>query len=125
MEGSPDRGRAVHLARPNRPALVAKSLGELRGPEHGGVELPQRLFWNPNRSFDLDNHDLLLWSFTTPGRCTTSGCRTPRCGLTSPTGIKSRARSDGESEIAVVAHHDGSVNDRHHEPCRWWSPRSG
>jgi hypothetical protein len=63
MQGTPDSGRVVHFARPNRPALVAKSLDELRGPEHGVVELPQRLFWNPNRSFDLDNHDLLLWMY--------------------------------------------------------------
>lgn len=63
MDGSSDSGRVVHFARPNRPALVAKSLEELQGPEHGVVELPQRLFWNPNRSFDLDNHDLLLWMY--------------------------------------------------------------
>lgn len=51
------------MARPNRPALVADTLDELRGPEHGVVTLPQRLMWNPNRSFDLDNHDLLLWVY--------------------------------------------------------------
>jgi hypothetical protein len=55
--------RAGHLARPNRPALVADSLDELNGPEHGVVELPVRLMWNPNRRFDLDDHDLLLWMY--------------------------------------------------------------
>lgn len=63
MQGSSDSDRVVHLARPNRPALVAGSLNELNGPEHGIVELPQRLMWNPNRRFDLDNHDLLLWMY--------------------------------------------------------------
>ena len=27
------------------------------------VELPQRLMWNPNRRFDLDDPDLLLWMY--------------------------------------------------------------
>ena len=63
MQGNPDTGRVVHFARPNRPALVAATLGELRGPEHGVVELPQRLMWNPTGRFDLDNHDLLLWMY--------------------------------------------------------------
>jgi hypothetical protein len=34
----------VHLARPGRPAVVADSLEELVRPEHGVIELPQRLF---------------------------------------------------------------------------------
>ena len=63
MQGTPDTGRVVFMARPNRPTLVTATLEELRGPEHGIVELPQRLMWNPNRSFDLDNHDLLLWMY--------------------------------------------------------------
>jgi hypothetical protein len=49
MRNTPDGARVVYLARPYRPALVAQSLDELRGPEHEVVELPQRLFWNPNR----------------------------------------------------------------------------
>jgi len=63
MQGSPGTGRVVHLARPNRPALVAETLDELCGPTHGVVELPVRLMWNPHRRFDLDNHDLLLWMY--------------------------------------------------------------
>ena len=63
MQGSPDTGRVIYMARPNRPALVTDTLDELCGPEHGIVELPQRLMWNPHRSFDLDNHDLLLWMY--------------------------------------------------------------
>jgi hypothetical protein len=63
MRDNSDNGRVVYMARPNRPALVAHALEELHGPEHGVVELPQRLMWNPDRSFDLDNHDLLLWMY--------------------------------------------------------------
>jgi hypothetical protein len=55
--------RVVYLARPNRPVLVTDSLEELTGPEHGVVELPQRLMWNPDRRFDLDDPDLLLWMY--------------------------------------------------------------
>jgi hypothetical protein len=51
------------MARPNRPSLVPKTLDELRGPSRGVVELSQRLMWNPSRTFDLDNHDLLLWMY--------------------------------------------------------------
>jgi hypothetical protein len=41
--------------RPGRPALVADSLAGLRGPDHGVVELPLRLFWSaPGHAFDLD-----------------------------------------------------------------------
>lgn len=63
MRSASDRGRVAYLARPHRPALVARSLDELRGPVKGTVELPQRLMWNPNRRFDLDNRDLLLWMY--------------------------------------------------------------
>ena len=63
MQGTFDSGPAVYLARPNRPALVTETLDELRGPERGVVELPLRLMWNPNRSFDLDDHDMLLWMY--------------------------------------------------------------
>ncbi|HET8661823.1 MAG TPA: hypothetical protein VFM55_22860 [Micromonosporaceae bacterium] len=58
--GRPD---VVHLARPGRPAVVAVTLDELAGPEHGVVELPQRLMWNPDRSFDLDRPDQLRWMY--------------------------------------------------------------
>ena len=54
---------AVHLARPNRPVLVAGTLHELTGPEHGTVELPLRLFWSPRRTFDLDDPDARRWMY--------------------------------------------------------------
>lgn len=50
----PDQGR------PGRGALVAASLADLRGPAHGTVELPLRLFWSaPDRAFDLDKPVML------------------------------------------------------------------
>ncbi len=51
------------LARPGRPAVVPVTLDELVGPEHGVVELPQRLMWHPDRRFDLDDHDERLWMY--------------------------------------------------------------
>jgi hypothetical protein len=53
----------VHLARPHRPVLVAGTLRELAGPERGLVELPLRLWWNPHRTFDLDQATMLLWMY--------------------------------------------------------------
>jgi hypothetical protein len=53
----------VHLARPHRPVLVAGTLHELSGPSTGRVELPLRLWWNPNRFFDLDRADTLKWMY--------------------------------------------------------------
>ena len=52
-----------HLARPHRPVVVAGTLGELRGPTGGLVELPLRLWWNPERVFDLGQHTMLLWMY--------------------------------------------------------------
>ena len=49
----------VHLARPHRPVLVAGTLHELTGPSSGLV----RLWWNPQRTFDLDRTDTLLWMY--------------------------------------------------------------
>jgi hypothetical protein len=54
---------AVHLARPHRPVLVAGTLGELTGPTHGIVELPLRLWWNPQRAFDLAQPTMLAWMY--------------------------------------------------------------
>src|SRR5688500_3535128 len=54
---------AVHLARPHRPVLVAGTLGEPTGPAHGPVELPLRLWWNPVRTFDLDEPTMLAWMY--------------------------------------------------------------
>jgi len=53
------RGTA-YQARPGRAALVAASLADLAGPDHGVVELPLRLFWSaPDRTFDLDQPSML------------------------------------------------------------------
>ena len=49
-----------HQARPGRPGLVAASLADLRGPAHGVVELPLRLFWSaPGHAFDLDQPSMV------------------------------------------------------------------
>jgi hypothetical protein len=53
----------LHLARPHRPVLVAGTLEELCGPTGGIVELPLRLWWNPNRAFDLDRPTMLTWMY--------------------------------------------------------------
>ncbi|MBL7257881.1 hypothetical protein [Paractinoplanes lichenicola] len=54
---------AVHLSRPHRPVLVAGTLGELNGPTHGLVELPLRLWWGPQRAFDLSEPTMLTWMY--------------------------------------------------------------
>jgi hypothetical protein len=51
------------LARPHRPVLVTGTLRELVGPHRGLVELPQRLWWNPQRVFDLEQRTMLLWMY--------------------------------------------------------------
>jgi hypothetical protein len=64
MQGSgTGRPGVVHVARPGRPTVVTATLEELTGPEHGVVELPQRLMWNPDRSFDLDRPAELRWMY--------------------------------------------------------------
>jgi hypothetical protein len=58
-----------HITAANRPlqtrlgrvALVATDLAELAGP----VELPLRLFWCPDRTFDLDAPGMLAWMYQT------------------------------------------------------------
>lgn len=58
--------RAPHRARPGgRGVLVAADLAGLRGPTHGTVELPIRLFWQPDRRFDLDEPGMLRWMYQT------------------------------------------------------------
>ena len=57
--------RAPYQARPGRRAVVAPSLSELHGPLSGTVELPQRLFWQPDRHVDLDAPGLLIWMYET------------------------------------------------------------
>lgn len=51
------------LARPHRPVLVAGTLDELTGPTAGVVELPLRLWWQPDRRFDLDQPTMLEWMY--------------------------------------------------------------
>jgi hypothetical protein len=65
--GSPGRGTAAHLApyqaRPGRRVLVIDDLADLRGPVSGSVELPIRLFWYPNRTFNLDEPGIMRWVY--------------------------------------------------------------
>lgn len=51
------------LARPGRRALVARDMSDFRGPTSGVVELPHRMFWQPNRAFDLDQPFMLQWMY--------------------------------------------------------------
>jgi len=45
--------RTRYQARPGRRAIVIADLASLRGPSHGTVELPLRLYWNgPSPVFD-------------------------------------------------------------------------
>jgi hypothetical protein len=57
--------RARYQARPGRDALVAADLADLRGPTTGTVELPLRLFWYPDRTFDLGEPGMLRWVYQT------------------------------------------------------------
>ncbi|MEV0005185.1 hypothetical protein AB0H28_23270 [Micromonospora sp. NPDC050980] len=54
---------SAYLARPGRPAVVARTLAELTGPTTGIVELPVRLMWSSERAFDLADEDELLWMY--------------------------------------------------------------
>jgi hypothetical protein len=54
-----------YQARPGRGVLVATDLADLRGPVSGTVELPLRLFWCPDRTFDLDDPAMLRWMYQT------------------------------------------------------------
>ncbi len=60
---SPTATGVAFLARPGRPAVVARTLTELTGPTRGVVELPVRLMWNAERTFDLGDLDQLLWMY--------------------------------------------------------------
>jgi hypothetical protein len=58
--------RTQHEARPGRRAIVVADLASLRGPVHGTVELPVRLFWSStDRSFDLDTPATRRWLYQT------------------------------------------------------------
>jgi hypothetical protein len=59
------RRRVPYEARPGRSAVVAPDLSELTGPTSGIVELPLRLFWQPNRQINLDNPGILPWMYET------------------------------------------------------------
>ena len=48
-----------------RRVVVAADLAELHGPTSGVVELPHRLFWQPNRHINLDKPALLAWMYET------------------------------------------------------------
>jgi hypothetical protein len=45
--------RGYH-SRPGRPAVVIDDLDRLGGPGGGRIELPHRIFWQPDRNFNLD-----------------------------------------------------------------------
>ena len=73
-DGPGQHGRAVpaaaahvapYQARPGRRVLVIDDLGDLRGPAEGSVELPLRMFWYPNRVFNLDEPGMLRWLYQT------------------------------------------------------------
>jgi len=59
------RGRTPYQARPGRRAVVVSDLSELRGPTSGVVELPHRLFWQPDRHIDIARPALLAWMYET------------------------------------------------------------
>jgi hypothetical protein len=63
--GAGFRRRVPYEARPGRRAVVVADLTELRGPTSGVVELPHRLFWQPDRRVNLDNPALLAWLYET------------------------------------------------------------
>jgi hypothetical protein len=48
-----------------RRTLVAADLAGLHGPTTGLVELPLRLFWCPDRTFDLAAPGMLDWMYQT------------------------------------------------------------
>ena len=56
---------APQQARPGRRALVVTDLAALAGPTTGSVELPLRLFWCPDRTFDLAAPGMLAWMYQT------------------------------------------------------------
>jgi hypothetical protein len=58
--------RTQHQARPGRRTIVVTDLASLRGPAHGSIELPLRLFWSSaNRRFDLDSAPTRSWLYQT------------------------------------------------------------
>jgi hypothetical protein len=56
--------RTRYQARPGRRVIVVTDLADLRGPAHGTVRLPLRLYWSgPSPAFDLDDPDLCGWLY--------------------------------------------------------------
>lgn len=45
--------------------MVVGDLSRLHGPTLGVVELPHRLFWQPDRRVNLDNPAVLAWMYET------------------------------------------------------------
>lgn len=45
--------------------MIIGDLDELHGPTSGVIELPHRLFWQPDRRVNLDNPALLQWMYET------------------------------------------------------------
>jgi hypothetical protein len=45
--------------------VTAPRLAGLHGPTTGVVELPHRLFWQPDRHVNLDSPGLLQWTYET------------------------------------------------------------
>jgi hypothetical protein len=60
-----ERETAAGTRRPGRPVVVVADLSRLRGPVAGVVELPHRLFWQPDRRVNLDNPAVLAWMYET------------------------------------------------------------
>jgi hypothetical protein len=54
---------APYQARPGRRVLVIDDLADLRGPTTGTVGLPLRLFWYPNRTFNLEEPGIMRWVY--------------------------------------------------------------
>ncbi len=56
--------RTEYQARPGRRAIVITDMADLRGPAHGTVTLPLRLYWSGSSpAFDLDDPDLCGWLY--------------------------------------------------------------
>jgi hypothetical protein len=55
--------QVIYQARPGRRVVIASDLADLRGPVTGMVELPLRLYWQPDRTFDLGDPDMLRWMY--------------------------------------------------------------
>ena len=58
-----DRGRNPWRA--GRHVVTAPRLAGLQGPTTGVVELPHRIFWQPDRHVNLDDPALLRWTYET------------------------------------------------------------